>query len=55
MPLNAPEYIFIKWENLNRETLGRIAGNSFEDSDLNPKFIDENKLEEFPSFWEIMF
>lgn len=54
-PFDAPEYTFIQWENLNRKILERIVGHQFSEDDLNTRFSNENRLEEFPNSWKIMF
>lgn len=50
-PFEAPEYTFIEWKNLPRQTLERLMKEEFDQNDLTAS----GETIEFPTTWGVMF
>jgi len=47
-PFDGPVYTYMEWRNVQRETMERLIGQRFEDTDLDERA-------EFPASWGVMF
>ena len=57
-PFDAPEYIYIQWQNVQRSTMERLRGEPFVDSDLVSLSSSSQAPCErikFPISWSVMF
>jgi len=57
-PFDAPEYIYMQWQNVQRSTMERLRGESFVDADLVSKPLSSQAAGErieFPTSWGVMF
>lgn len=54
-PFDAPEYSYIRWNKLNRTTLERIRGKQFSQTSFESSIKKNEKLEDFPENWSVMF
>jgi hypothetical protein len=50
-PFEGPVYTYIQWQNVERRTMERLLGASFEPND----FMSNDKSVEFPTSWGVMF
>ena len=50
-PFEGPEYTYVEWQNIDRGTMERLIGKSFEPHD----FVCEGQPIEFPTTWGVMF
>lgn len=50
-PFEGPVYTYVQWQNVDRSTMERITGASFEPNDLT----SNGKSIEFPTSWGVMF
>jgi len=55
-PFDAPEYAYIEWKNITRETMERILGETFAEEDFMPiLYRSQEECKEWPSTWQVMF
>jgi len=47
-PFDGPVHTYVEWRNVQRETMERLIGKHFEDTDLDERA-------EFPASWSVMF
>jgi hypothetical protein len=52
-PIDAPEYYFMYWQNIRRETLERLMGEPFEEADFVS--LSGRERMEFPPRWSVWF
>jgi hypothetical protein len=50
-PFEGPEYTYVQWQNVDRRTMERLVGASFEPND----FLSKDESVEFPTSWGVMF
>ena len=53
-PFDAPEYIFIEWQDLGAVPLEQLTGQAFEMRDLVSE-RDGKSIERIPTSWNVMF
>ena len=57
-PFDAPEYIYLQWQNVQRSTMERLIGGCFTDTDLVSMSLSSQAASEgieFPASWGVMF
>lgn len=53
-PFDAPEYIWIEWQNVQRNVIERLIGTHLNETDFTD-FVGMNERIEYPISWQVMF
>jgi hypothetical protein len=57
-PFDAPEYTYVEWHGVSRQTMERLMGAAFVAADFEatgPRRPRRRTLQDFPSDWGVMF